>query len=338
MIKAVVLELTPNSRFHFGKASIDVNTALADTDEFLHSDVLFSALVNNLAQAKDKAFVDEFVSCFKSGGIKISSGFYCIKEGDNYEYLLPKPVNATNFIEFEDKEDYPKIKTAKKIQFIPTTLWNVNPKEWFNGGCIETKRALLPKKDGFERVENLYTKEIVPNLVKHKPNDNAKGPFSIAVIQIPKIKKDISIHFYFLYEVKDSVSEDMKSAFRYAVDMIAFNGLGGERSSGCGFVEGINWDTPEYPIQNSPTGFTANLGLLIPNKEKFGNYLFYKLITRGGRKAKEVEQLKRVRMISEGAIIRDASQELGKTVDLSPNHLRYGQPICINIPKFYEDE
>ena len=91
MIKAVLLELTPNSRFHFGKASIDANTALADTDEFLHSDVLFSALVNNLAQAKDKAFVDEFLAYFKSGAIKISSGFYCIKDGDNYEYLLPKP-------------------------------------------------------------------------------------------------------------------------------------------------------------------------------------------------------------------------------------------------------
>lgn len=333
MIKAVVLELTPNSRFHFGKASIDANTALADTDEFLHSDVLFSALVNNLAQVKDKAFVDEFVACFERRGIKISSGFYCIKEGDNYEYLLPKPVTATNFI-----KEYSKIKAVKKIQFIPTALWEVSPENWFNGSCIETKRALLPKKNGLERIENLYTKEIVPNLVKHKPDDNAKGPFSIAVIQIPKINNGISIHFYFLYEINDSVPENTKSAFKYAVDMIAFNGLGGERSSGCGFVERVNWDGPEFPIPHLSTGFTTNLGLLMPDKNEFDNCLFYKLITRGGRKSKEIEQLKRVRMISEGAIIHNTGQEFGRTVALSTAHLRYGQPICINIPQFYGDE
>lgn len=333
MIKTVVLELIPNSRFHFGKASIDVNTALADTDEYLHSDVLFSALVNNLAQAKDKVFVDEFVACFKNGKIKISSGFYCIKDGARYEYLLPKPVTATNFI-----EDYSKIKTVKKIQFIPTALWEVHPENWFKGNVIQTKQAILPPKESFECIENLYNKEIVPNLVKHKPNDNAEGPFSIAVIQIPKINNEISIHFYFLYEIIESLSEEMKSAFTYAVDMIAFNGLGGERSSGCGFVQDVNWDANECPVGFPPTGYTTNLGLLIPKEDEFDNCLSYKLVTRGGRKAKEVERLKRVRMISEGAIIHTGSQVIGKTAPLSTNHLRYGQPICINVPKFYGDE
>ncbi len=333
MIKTVVLELTPNSRFHFGKASIDVNTALADTDEYLHSDVLFSALVNNLAQAKDKAFVDEFVDCFKSGTIKISSGFYCIKEGKKYEYLLPKPLTATNFI-----EDYSKIKSVKKLQFIPTALWEVHPENWFKSDFIETKQAILPKNDSFRDIGNLYTKEIVPNLVKHKPDEDAEGPFSVAVIQIPQISNEISIHFYFLYEVSEGLSEDMTSAFEYAVNMIAFNGLGGERSSGCGCVESVRWDANECPVGFSPTGYATNLGLLIPEKHEFDKCISYKLITRGGRKAKEVYRLKRVRMISEGAIIQGENQVIGKTIDLSSAHLRYGQPISINIPKFYGDE
>lgn len=333
MIKTVVLELTPNSRFHFGKASIDVNTALADTDEYLHSDVLFSALVNNLAQAKDKEFVDQFVGCFKSGKIKISSGFYCIKDGDSYEYLLPKPVTATNSI-----KDYSKIKTVKKIQFISTALWDVNPNDWLKDDYLKTKQAVFSNKTSFADITNIYTKEIVPNLVKHKPNEEAEGPFSIAVIQIPKLTDKLSIHFYFLYEINDDLSEDMKSAFQYAVDMIAFNGLGGERSSGCGSVESIKWDANECPLNYSLTGFTTNLGLLIPDKDEFDNCLSYKLITRGGRKAKNVDQLKRVRMISEGAILQTEEKELGKTVALSIEHQRYGQPICINIPKFYGDE
>jgi CRISPR-associated protein Csm4 len=333
MIKTVVLEVAPNTRFHFGKASIDINTALADTDEYLHSDVLFSALVNNLAQAKDRIFVDKFVTCFNIGDIKISSGFYCIKEGETYEYLVPKPVTATNYI-----EDYPKIKTVKKLQFIPSTLWEVKPNDWFNENVLEIKQALIPNKKSFECIEKLYDKEIIPNLVKHKPNDNAEGPFSIAAIQIPKINNDISIHFYFLYEQNEGLSEEMKSAFEYAVNMIAFNGLGGERSSGCGFVESIKLDVNQCSFNNLHTGYKTNLGLLIPNEDEFNNCISYKLITRGGRKTKEVGQLKRVRMITEGAIIHTDGKCLGKTVALGNNHLRYGQPICISIPKFYDDE
>jgi CRISPR-associated protein Csm4 len=332
MIKTVVLALRPNSRFHFGKVSMDVNTALADTDEFLHSDVLFSALVNNLAQVKDKKYVDEFVTCFKNNQIKISSGFYCIKDEKQYHYLLPKPVTATNFI-----KDYSKIKTVKKLQFIPTSLWETSPNDWFESDCNETKQVLIPNETNFESIEHLYKKEIVPNLVKHKPNEDAKGPFSLAVIQIPKLDHSLSVHFYFLYEISKDVSEEMQKAFEYAVDMIAFNGLGGERSSGCGSVSAINWEVNQCPISDIETGLKINLGLFIPTEEEFKNCQSYKLVTRGGRKAKSISQLQRVRMISEGAIIKSENIQ-GKTEDLGGNHLRYGQPISINIPKFYDDE
>lgn len=332
MIKTVVLELRPHSRFHFGKASIDVNTALADTDEFLHSDVLFSALVSNLAQNKDKKYVDEFVDCFTKNQIKISSGFYCIKDENNYHYLLPKPVTATNFI-----KDYSKIKPVKKLQLIPTSLWETSPNKWFESDCNETKQALIPNETNFDSIENLYKKEIVPNLVKHKPNESAEGPFSLAVIQVPKLDNDLSIHFYFLYEINEKISDEMQKAFEYAVDMIAFNGLGGERSSGCGSVAAIDWKVNQCPINDLETGLKTNLGLLIPTEEEFKNCQSYKLITRGGRKAQSISQLQRVRMISEGAIIKSENIH-GKTVDLGGSHLRYGQPISINIPKFYDDE
>lgn len=333
MIKTVVLELKPNTRFHFGKACIDVNTALADTDEYLHSDVLFSALVNNLAQVQEQAFVNQFVDCFINNQIKISSGFYCIKEENEYEYLLPKPVTATNFI-----NDYTIIKTVKKIQFIPTSLWDKIPENWFDGNYKEIKQALLPVKEGIDSIEYLYKKEIVPNLVKHKPNKDAEGPFSLAVIQIPKLENNLSIHFYFLYEIKDDIPVEMSKAFRYAVEMIVFNGLGGERSSGCGCVEAIKWDINQCPVNNIETGVKTNLGLLIPTKEEFGNSQAYRLVSRGGRKAKNAGELKRVRMIAEGAIIQREGKVCGETIDLGAGHLRYGQPICINVPKMYEDE
>lgn len=332
MIKSVVLKLTPNSRFHFGKASIDNNTALADTDEWLHSDVLFSALINNLAQVRDKDFVDQFVGHFQKGQIKISSGFYCIKNGDEYEYLLPKPANATNFI-----KDYPKIKQIKKLKFISSRFWEIKPEEWLHVDSLETKQALLEKKKGFENIPYLYKKEIVPNVVKHKPNEQAEGPFSISVIQIPQLPENLSIHFYFLYDIVDEISEEIKSAFQLAIDMIAFNGLGGERSSGCGFIEEVIWQQ-EFPIPFTPSGLMTNLGMFIPTEQEFKQCLYYKYTTRGGRKTKDMGTLERVRMISEGAILRTDKHPFGKTARLSPVHLRYGQPICINIPKFYGDE
>ncbi len=338
-MKTVVLELLPNSRFHFGKAAIDNNTALADTDELVHSDVLFSALINNLAKVKDAQFVGKFIDCFRKGDIKISSGFYCIRHNDKYEYLLPKPANATSFI-----ADYKQIKPIKKIRFISSKFLQVSPDNWLTSGKLIGGKVLLPLDLELDDIGALWKNEVVPNMVIHKPNQNAEGPFSLSVIQIPEISKTVNVHFYFLYELDDSLADDMKDAFTLSVDMIKFNGLGGERSSGCGFVNDVIWQEKEWKLpEDVATGVLMNLGLFIPdNSDEFEKCMYYDYMSRGGRVTKDEGTLMRVKMLTEGSVLKMQNPPKGKIEDISPGkngkYLRYGKPVCVNIPIFYGNE
>lgn len=335
MMKSVILALKPGSRFHFGKLGIDINSGLADTDEWLHSDVLFSAIVNNLASVKKTEFVNQFIQHFRNGAIKISSGFYCIERDGEFEYLLPKPVNATKFI-----ADYNQIKSIKKIQFLSHKLWDKHPTKWEEDGILtKNRKAMLSGNDENRHIFSLFNKEIIPNLTIHKPTNDVKGPFPLAVIQIPDLGQ-AHVHFYFLYEMTERFPSEMADAFRFAMDLIAFNGLGGKRSSGCGFIEKVEWQETLYPISLADSGLMTNVGLYIPTEAEFKYCLFYDYKTRGGRKTKDNATLKRVRMLTEGSIIQATEAIAGLTEYLTEDktHLRYGQPLCLTLPKFYGNE
>ena len=336
MMKSVILSLKSGSRFHFGRLGIDANSSLADTDEWLQSDVLFSAIINNLASTADEEFTNRFIAFFKDGSIKISSAFYCIQHEDNYEYLLPKPINATQFM-----QDYTEIKPIKKIKFLSHRLWNICPQQWKEAGVFTTdKRSVLFKCEKNQDIPCLFQKTIIPNVVIHKPTMDSKGPIALSVIQIPELERETFIHFYFLYEISENLPKEIKNAFRFAVELIPFNGLGGERSSGCGFVERVVWQDTPFPISEGICGLMTNAGLYIPTASEFENCLYYDYETRGGRKTRNNGTLKRVRMLKEGSIIRSSERLSGCTfyLDEGEHYLRYGQPICLTLPQFYGNE
>ena len=347
-MRSVIIKVKPNSRFHFGKPSLDVNTALSDTDEFIHSDVLFSALVNNIAQVKDNSFVERFIEQFENGNIKISSAFYCMEYQDNFLYLLPRPVNAMNFI----SGSYDMIKKTKDIKFISPKVLQQDPEKWkenvkIGGNILVTEEEMDQLGYKQERYNEIYNKRVSPNVVIHKPNENAEGPFSVRTIQIADLEpyQDIKphVHFYFLYELESALIPEMKTAFLFAMKMIQLNGLGGERSSGCGFVEGIeedeNFSEGTICPDISDTLPQMSMGLLIPETEKdFNKFVFYNYTTRGGRMTASDKALKLIRMLTEGAIIKPG-ELCCVTADISPignrKYLRYGQALTIKIPNFY---
>lgn len=336
-MKPIILKIKPNSRFHFGKISPDENTALADTDEYIHSDVLFSALVNNIAQVQNDDFVEEFIHQFERGYIIISSGFYCVEHPGGIAFLLPRPVIAPNLI-----SNYEDIKRIKKIKYITEKIFKQHPQDWLNEkDNVKMGNALFSKSELPANIKSkkLYSKEIVPNLVLHEPADDAEGPFSLSAIQMNELNVDCKVHFYFLYQLSSQIEDKMVKAFQLAVEMIKYNGLGGERSSGCGFIDEIDWNQKWMMESNDYTVY-MNLSLWIPtNQEEFRYAQYYNYLTRGGRKTKD-EILKRVRMIEEGAIIHQEQEIKGQIVNLSGSkkYLRYGKTISIPIPNFYSYE
>lgn len=366
-MKIKVLKLKPNTRFHFGKPLVDSDTSLTDTDMYLHSDVLFSALVNNLAKIKEKGDVDVFVEAFHTGRIKISSCFYCLENGDEkFTFLLPKPVTIVNQV---DISDYDRIKLFKKIQFIDADLLSQDLGSWKVDGNVALSVSTLSslKLQYRNRVDNkklpqifgidsnrdeqqfrLFTKGLNTQVGLRSVKEGAvnedetsivpKGPYQVSYIQISDLSEiDLKVHFYFLYEILDN---EIEADFELALDLLKHNGIGGERSSGYGRIDQIE-DHPSIPeIFSNREGSYHHLSLskIIPTDNgELAAFEAYNHSIRGGRVTQDIGSLKSVRMIGEGAVLSNPID--GEIVDLSPNtsvrYLRNGKAFTIGLPKSF---
>lgn len=371
-MKIKILKLKPNSRFHFGKPLIDSDTSLTDTDTYLHSDVLFSALVNNLASVKGEDEVNCFVKAFEEGKIKISSCFYCLKGADkSYTYLLPRPANAVNQVTLDD--DYDEIKRIKKIQFIDSNLLGTNIKEWkVEGNCALSKQSLdmlnLNYKAKSEKaVSEIYgktseNKELRVRLFSKKLNtqvgirnfkeetytDNgdetkklvSKGPYQVSYIQITDLSEiNLQVHFYFVYDI---IEKELEDNFELAAELLKYNGVGGDRSSGYGKIESVETmeNIPEIFQNKTNSSNYLSLSKIIPNnQEELRIFKAYSHSIRGGRQTHDIGVLKNIRMINEGAILTDMAG--GKLVDISPDNSPYkykrnGKAFLLPLPETFD--
>lgn len=367
-MKIKILKLIPNSRFHFGKPLIDSDTSLTDTDKYLHSDVLFAALVSNLATVKDSNEVSDFVKAFEEGKMKISSAFYCLENADDsFTLLLPKPADVVNKI---DINDYDKIKQFKKIQFVSHDLISKDISEWIIDGNVAFSKPVLEKlqlkhrnqnekakvpeifgeySDGNENRFRLFSKGLntqvgirsVKNetiIIDSKEEDIivSKGPYQVSYIQIADLSAlKLKVHFYFAYEISDSQYE---YNFELAVKLLEYNGVGGERSSGYGKIEKIDSlnKIPELFMSSEKCNRYLSLSKIIPqNEQELKKIEAYTHCIRGGRQTHDLGLLKSIRMINEGAILTHPIE--GNIVDISPDsskkYFRSGKALLIPIPQ-----
>ena len=104
-MNAVILKCKPFSAFHFGQVAVDADTSLNDTSEFLHSDTLFSAIIN-LAARVYPSEVNTLLALFGHNDVlpkvRLSSGFYCLQKGESFLYFLPKPLSS----QFTNREEH----------------------------------------------------------------------------------------------------------------------------------------------------------------------------------------------------------------------------------------
>jgi len=343
-MRTAIIEARPLTRFHFGKPAIDNKTGLAATSDWLSSDALFSALVNNVAHYKaDKT--DEFIQLFKEGKVRISSLFYCLSSGERIIYFLPKPINASAHL--PEGTDYPNIKKVKKVRFVSQSVLETYGEDWVKNldELYAVGNAMLLKNectdDLAKEVEKLYLKSMTTHvntrpLPSKEQNETPQNElFTTAYVQMP-LYEHWRTSLYFLID-DEALTEDERKLLDFAIELIRFEGLGGKRNTGYGWVDNVKLDSIDPFIWKPETQSfkSITMGLLIPNDVKeFNNLKAYELTQRGGRKIDSTTTLKVVNMVSEGALFEGTEQPKGNLADISPNNdgsfLRLGS--CINLP------
>lgn len=329
-IHAVILKCPPGGQFHFGKIALDVDTSLNETDIIPHSDTLFSAIVATAFKLYGNAGAEEFIQWFEADILQISSASYCLEIGKSYFYFLPKPVCYDLVSEG---------KQLRKVEFIDTEVWKagLEPAEWeqechFIQDKFVMHQSLLQKE--IAQNISLFEKTSLPKVAVHKQGqeDSLYFQTNIQIARNHNIK-DFDImpksHFYFLVRHTD---DKAYAKLKTVLQVIGDEGIGGERSVGCGQLEGVEFILPEKlkdinRIAQTNAEYQVSLSLINPTTEEFSRLKAYKLVTRGGRRipfpksSNEAEynrksKLKRVRMIGEGALI--AGIVRGQVVDVSP--------------------
>lgn len=370
-MKTVIMRCPSEGRFHFGKLGLDENASLSQTSTIIHSDTLFSALLNICAKTfPDK--VDGLKVAFDNEEIVISSAFYCLEVQDimanndrtTYPvvYFLPKPVYFELF-----NTDLSKRKAFSKIAFISKGVWEYGftPPEWTEeNGCliVDEKFVMLTSEldhdyeqftqnDGTKKPEkqiSIYKEKTSPKIADHarRTKDNIFFQTDLVLANnlldlngSKKFRKSIQPHFYCLLDIKPNsvYGELVKMLFSIMED----EGIGGAISTGCGrLIEcEIGEENFEFSFHNNiqAAGFQVSVSLIhpAPSDTSFP-FVYYKTITRGGRKiALGKTSLKRVKMLKEGALIQGDTRGGIPQIHDSLPYFRNGKALCVPIhPKY----
>lgn len=319
---AFILNCRPFNPIHLGKSTLE------STDVLIHSDTLYSALVHNHVKLFGPEDLPSFHAQFEQGHCRISSAFPCLENQDgNRVFLLPRPENLLDGTGQLEGLDH---KALKKVAFISTGLWSMPSEALDMNACFLLGSSMLISKAEAELLGltsyrkhlhrlNLIGKSSRPKVHARKPNDdNAYFVLTTTDPQRQYLSKSaegkwIQAHYYFLLDRQEDLHPDRVNA---CINLLADQGIGGERSSGCGsFLEVVrvqNWAEQHLPKPPNPT-FHVGLSMHIPESATaFQNCLRYQLFLRGGNairsKATEEEEgypgfeRKQVRMIGEGAV------------------------------------
>lgn len=332
--------------FHFGKVALDENMGLDDTSEYIHSDTLFSSLVNVVNSAfPDKT--ETFIDYFRNNEITISSAFYKLEVDGSEIYFLPTPVTASMHAHNNYKE-------IKKIKFVSREVWQKGylPGDWIDNSkcCIIDQRFVCStdekEKIGAENIRKLsiFNKISSPKVKVHtlKQDDRLFNETNIQIEDNPDLIGKIDVHFYFLAEIQ---AEQASKIFDLALSLLQDTGIGGQRSTGAGFFEEILTKnvSGQFIESSFQTSRYCNLSLLHPiNSSEFDKIEYYDFITRGGRHiGRENSYLKHVKMIKEGAICSNSQIDCD-IPDISPDNngkfLRNGKGIIIPVDSSFSNK
>jgi|GEM_PF-317323 len=361
MLESITLKCRPGAQFHFGKIALDENTSLNDTSHILHSDSLASAFVDTAFRVMSDITAQAVLADFEQGTVRVSSLLWQVDlPGGRQVYFLPKPVSL-NAVDISPQNDAAQTSGGKKeeerkdilrVRFISKGVWEagIQPKDWSDKKkCIVLQRefvltreeATILDKEGKDITEDvskklkLYHTVSLPKVAVHKltREDSLYHQTNVQVARLADYGlPSASVHFYFLLESSDPAARDR---VRNLAHIMADEGIGGERSVGCGKLECA--ENPA-PFQLDPSKKTEKLlctaSLVSPASQiEFDSCHAWKIITRGGRPTTSDGPLKRMKMLAEGAMLRSKivgkTHVIGKSVQYGYEYRRFGTALCL---------
>ncbi|WAA09844.1 type III-A CRISPR-associated RAMP protein Csm4 [Fervidibacillus albus] len=340
--------LIPNrGKFHFGDTS-------GGLKRIFSSDQLVSTLANNLGIMYGESTIYEFFEDVKEGKTKFSSLFYgfdFVRKTENESvqtiYLLPRPKIDI----FPETREYVFFhKKLKKIQFVSERLYSKLSKSWkeeengsilnlediciFNQTMAALKEELVNLSINEDELEKLsmFHKNISPGVEINRKNSRSNNYFSREELEIVFGEtKEYYVKPFMYFLVEGSLTERVQAAIHFLVD----EGIGGKRSSGKGFFQGIKIE--KIPQPDFTGKMHMNLSILFPKKEEVRYLNAYELEQRngyiysfGGKRVRK----KSTMVISEGSILLKPVE--GSLIDVRPEQFLhatylYGKPIFIGF-------
>jgi len=292
------LEIKPLSPFHLGEGGLDTSS------KYIHSDTLFSAMVNAIRINKGRDSVEDFVSNFRDGNTRISSVFPKL-EGI---FLFPKLL--LRFDEDSDKRDR---KMVKKAMFVSKMMFERLINEGKYPKDLHIKKGIIGSDNELKKIElgrDWIKSEVLERFSRVSSGNEDHSLFNIATTIYD------SANLYVLVKGKiDIVEESLK--------MLEDLGIGGKISSGMGQIKFVGRGNLELNVPKS-TDYCTTLSLFTPRRNELNCMLdkgvAYKFVTRGGWiSSPDGSTVKRgVGCFLEGSIFKQPID--GVLVDVSPKN------------------
>jgi CRISPR-associated protein Csm4 len=341
-MNAIILKSNPGVRFRFGEAfgafTEESHNQQKTTSGYLHSDTLWSALVNAWALACPET-VESFILACRKGNFKLSSAFYCFcsrrrgldpqSSGETEPvFFLPKPASL-NLFQFAEP------KKLKKIKFISKGIWESGllPGEWFNAEkcTLLQGESIVALKSEIGDSLKLFSTETNPKVRARDLTGREDSFYYQTELFLAE-----NVNWYFLLE--NNLPETLQADFQTSMQTLVNFGIGGERTTGCGSLTGFQ-ETESMDIKPAEiSSYCASVSLVAPGENELTGKSLYQIIKRGGRFLEKGKSLPMVQMLLEGAVF-DAEIK-GRIVELNkePVILRYGLNLAIPLHTHFINE
>jgi CRISPR-associated protein Csm4 len=353
MLESITFKCRPGAQFHFGKIALDENMSLDDTSHILHSDTLASAFVETAFRVLSDKAAQQVLSDFENGVVRVSSLFWQMDlPGGQSVHFLPKPIsfNALSKGNSEAKKDEEtERKDILRVQFISKGVWEagLQPKDWLEKCLVLQREFVLTREEAkglseemAEKIK-LYHTISLPKVAVHKLT-RENSLYHQTNVQIANLADyglpGASVHFYFLLESSDTAARDRVQNLSH---IVADEGIGGERSVGCGELEsaGKAQSFQLTPAQQAKNIFCTTSLVSPASQDELDTFQAWKVITRGGRPTASDGPLKRLKMLAEGAVLKGKASGKTHTISMEAaqyEYKRFGTALCLPAHDHHE--
>ncbi|WP_456427208.1 type III-A CRISPR-associated RAMP protein Csm4 [Rhodocaloribacter sp.] len=337
-MQAILLRCADGARFRLG------DTSLESVNPYLHADTLFSALCNVYAQVHDDA--DGFIEMVRSGRLRFSSGMFALEASwlpGRYLYFVPRPPLRYG----NGNVDPKKLRRIKYVSLgaldrigqglqpgdVPATDVDLTALPTLGSAFACTPDELGPHAPADLEQVAFHAISAETHVKVHQPTrtdalyQEANLTFRTAHLGTPDAPARVRGHFYVLCE--HTLEPPEWRRFLGCVRLLADEGVGGSRSSGCGQFEAVEV-REDVPLSAGRDGaLYLSLAPVVPeDDDAFAAARVYDLMTRAGGHA-GMARHRRVRMIREGALfVRPIGGRLVEvTPEYEPDEARRPHPI-----------